>query len=488
MDMKVKSKSGVMFSALLAIALTISAPAISYAQPGDLAKMARLNAAKTLETEVMSGVEKKIAGAVAKKPLSDAGKATVRKKFTSEAKQTAKKLIDVAASGTGELPKAAEIVDALMKEILPKIDEFAADITKTEADELAAKKKTETERTVPKPPPEPDMASVTAPARISEPVLAPSEPPQTYKTSVDWTVDDTETWIKTLNGIRTGDDECIHTVTVSGEVSVPASNGNTFGSVKQVKVILEGGGTLSLSGGGYLLNVGAEQTVSVGGTLNLRGRDNNVSPVVVVDGGGTFRMTGSATITGNKMNGDGGGALVRIGNFFMDENSSVSDNTAKGSGGGVFVYDGEFAMRDNAKVSSNHADNGGGGVYIENGKFLMTDAATVSSNTVWLGGGVYVGSAGTFAMRGYAKVSGNTVYRHGGGVYFAGKDFTVEENAAVFGNAASRQGRDVYFAGRTLASPDDAKIQGNTAGIVGMVYFAGKAPAKPIGDGDDDNK
>jgi len=314
----------------------------------------------------------------------------------------------------------------------------------------------------------------------------PKPSPFPEDTPVDWTVTDTATWNEAVTGIKKGGYGKNYTVAVAGDIVVPVSHGNTFGSARNVTVILKGSGTLSLvsdtTAGGDLLSVGAKQAVYVGGTLILRGREGNSGSVVAVNGGGAFHLGDSAAVTGNAMRGgNGGGVFVRSGKFIMYKNSSVFGNSTSGSGGGVFVNNGEFEMYDRAKVSDNKANGGGGGVYIENGKFLMTDTATVSDNTVWLGGGVYVGSAGTFFMRSGAIVSGNTAYRQGGGVYFAGKEFIIKENAAVSDNTASRQGSEVYFAGQALTIQDSAKISGNTDDVSGGVYFVGKAPAKTAG-------
>jgi len=445
-----------MFSALIAFALIfVYAPGVSYAQPTNLLKKVKIQATEKL-------VEENIADAVKNEPISKAGKATVRKKLFGIAKPKVEKRINDEMASDRQAT-AAEIADAIMKEILPQMDKLVADIAKAEAEERAEKTVTvDSKQTVAAPP-------VSSPPR---------------KSFVDWSVHNTESWIEAVNGIKKGGNWKIHTIIVSGNISIPVNEGYTFGAVKKVTVTLEGEGTLSLSGDGNMLSVGVGQTISLMGALKLSGHDKNTGSMVVVDSGGTFRMAGSVTITGNIVNGDGGGVHVRAGDFIMDENSLISGNSVKGSGGGVFVESGEFAMYGNARVSNNTAKNGGGGVYVEGGKFIMADSSGVSSNTVWLGGGVYVGSAGTFVMRGYAKVAGNTVFRQGGGVYFAGKDFTVDENAAVSGNAASRQGRDVYFAGRTFTYRDDAKASASTPGIGNGVYFAGKAPAQSVG-GDD---
>jgi DNA-binding TFAR19-related protein (PDSD5 family) len=459
MSMRVRRIAGVVFSALITAALAVvSVPCVSYAQPGGLADRAKAKAAEDLTRAAMKEIEKKIADVVGKKTVSEAGKANAVKKFSDMAKQIVKKSVG------GKLPDRSELVNAVMKEILPQIEEHLAEIAKTENERITA--------------PEPELVSLLE----SMPITVPSAPPLAMEPSGDWVVNSAKAWIETLNGIRNGGDGKTHTVIVSGDISVPFDDGGTFGSVKNITVIMDGGGTLSLSGDGSLLRVGAGQTVSVRGALNLRGRGENIVSAVVVDSGGTFIMGGSAAVIGNTASGDGGGVFVRGGVFRMEESSSVSGNSAKGNGGGVFVRAGEFEMRGSARLSDNSANNGGGGVYVESGKFVMADFAMDLRDTAWLGGGVYIGSAGTFIMLGSAMVSRNTAHQQGGGVYFAGKEFFVKENAVVSSNSAVRLGSDVYFAGLTFAGRDGAKVSDSTADISDGVYFAGKVRA-PSNDG-----
>jgi hypothetical protein len=479
MSTSVKRISGFVFSALLvAASIVVSAPAASCAQSrlADMAKdKAKKEQKKDLTDRVMKAIKKNIAVAVGKKPISDVDKASISKTLSNEASSLLKEFIDREASGV--LPGDEEAVNAIMSSIQPRIDELmTAAVAKTEADKLAGKiaeKEGERNSAAPKPTPEPEIVSVAE----TVPMAGPSA-------DADWVINNAETWIKTVNRVKTGGDGKTYTVAVSGDITVPGNYDGTFGSAKNLTVVLTGNGTLYFSGSGNLLSVGIGQTVNVAGSLKLTGHGNNSGPVILVDGG-TFRMGGSAAVTGNAISdGAGGGVFVRSGSFIMEENSSVSGNLAKGSGGGVFVCDGEFAMYGNAKVTGNEAYNGGGGVYVENGKFVMADSATVSNNTVWLGGGIYIGSAGTFAMRGYATVSGNTAYRQGGGVYFAGKEFTVEENATVSGNTASWQGSNVY-AWRAFTKQEGAMTPDNVANIGDGVYFAGKAPPLPVSGGKD---
>lgn len=113
---------------------------------------------------------------------------------------------------------------------------------------------------------------------------------------------------------------------------------------------------------------------------------NANDPVVRVCGYGSFTMYGG-TITGNHVNGNGGGVYVdgTNGSFTM-YGGTITNNSATGSGGGVYV-DGErssFTMYGGT-ITNNSATGSGGGVYV--GKETKT--------YVWVGGN--------------AQIAGNTV-------------------------------------------------------------------------------
>jgi len=266
-----------------------------------------------------------------------------------------------------------------------------------------------------------------------------------------WTVNNAASWIDAVNGIRNGGNNKVHTINVSGNISVPMSESITFGSATNVVIILEGG-TLSPSSNGSLLRIGTGQTV-IAKNITLRGRADNNNSLVRVNNGGAFRMEGSASVTGNRAY-DGSGVYVEGGNLIMLDNSSVSDNSTSFlsyGGGGVYVNNGRIIMSDNATVSGNTADRGGG-VLIVAGTFLMTSSASVSGNTAsdnYGGGGVFVARSGTFSMTGNASVSRNTSRGGVGGVYVGeGVTFTMTDNALVSGNTASdNSGGGVYNAG-----------------------------------------
>ena len=126
-------------------------------------------------------------------------------------------------------------------------------------------------------------------------------------------------------------------------------------------------------------------------------KDSAKGPAVQVCGFGSFTMYGG-TITGNHVNGSGGGVYIDGGSSkFTMYGGSITKNSATGSGGGVYV-DGErssFIMYGGT-ITNNSATGSGGGVYV--GKETKT--------YVWVGGN--------------AQIAGNTADTNkNSGIYFS---------------------------------------------------------------------
>lgn len=299
-------------------------------------------------------------------------------------------------------------------------------------------------------------------------------------------VNNAASWNAAVNRIRNGGNNQTYSIVVTGTVSVPSTqaNENLFGSVSNLTVTIQGGGTLSLSTNGNLLSIGAGQTI-ITRNITLRGRSGNNSPIVRIMGGGIFRMEDNASVTGNTSGSNGGGVLVNGGTFIM-LNGSISGNTTNGggSGGGVCVDNGTFMMQggsisgntgsgvyivngnfnmEGGTISSNTASSNGGGVCIVGGTFAM-QGGTVSGNTSgYVGGGVHVNYNGTFTMRS-GIVSGNNANENGGGVYVYNGTFTktggtITGSDAPFGDRnSSKQGHALHIGNRwrnATAGPDD---------------------------------
>lgn len=159
-------------------------------------------------------------------------------------------------------------------------------------------------------------------------------------------VTNTNEWNNALSFISSGGNNKGYTVTVSGDVAVPGSTGNSFGTATGITVRLTGNGRLYLNSQGNMLRLRANQTLyidSAGLTLeglrsgqNGSSQDNNNS-VVYIDSNATVELR-NGTVTGNTNGGNGGGVFV-----------SSSGRFSK-SGGGV-IYGNDAGSADKNTVS-----------------------------------------------------------------------------------------------------------------------------------------
>jgi len=327
-----------------------------------------------------------------------------------------------------------------------------------------------------------------------------------YSQTGSWNVTNVATWVEAIGAIRSGGNNKEYVITVNGNISVPSSTENTFGSVTGITITIQGSGTLSPSANGSLLYVGTGQTI-VARDLTLRGRNANNASVVRIENAGTFRMEGRATITGNSSSRDtgggvyvakgcvltmqdnalisgnttvgtdtfgGGGGVRVVGGTFTMYGGTISNNIATlhgsgmyGGGGGVNVNDGIFSMLGDAKISGNTTNACGGGVFVFRSTSIMQDTALISDNRGESGGGVYI-NGGNFTMQGGTIIS-NTADYSGGGVdnqngIFTMQDGTISNNTATDGGGVHN--------GIVTFTMQDGMISNNAATNGGGVYNA----------------
>ena len=210
---------------------------------------------------------------------------------------------------------------------------------------------------------------------------------------------------------------------------------------------------------------------SISGNSLKTGNGNGV----YMEGKGTFNMYGGS-ISGNTTedtNANGGGVYVNGGTFNMSGNASISGNSAK-YGGGVYVNTATFNMSGNASVSGNSAKYGGGVYMNDRSGFTMSDKAAITRNTAkTYGGGVHV-IDGTFAMEsgtitGNSAGGDNTLYGSGGGVYVKGGTFNmtggkITGNNIVIGSGNVEGGGVNVFKNATMNVSGNVQITGNWQG------------------------
>ena len=349
----------------------------------------------------------------------------------------------------------------------------------------------------------------------------------TTSAPVNWEVYNMTTWADAHYGITTGGNGKTHIITFTDDVTIPSTAvfTNTFAGVKDITIIMQGNKTVTTSDSGYLFLIGASglnQTVVVR-DLTLQGRNNNTTSVIDIWTGGTFRMEGSAKITGNtnhssSYDNSAGGVRVAGGTFLMQDEAEISGNTVsnsgtnrEASGGGVYLSSGSFIMRDNARVECNSSSISfsvnsayGGGVYVYSGTFTM-EGGSVSNNEVRggsygnaRGGGIYIDplNGGTFTMYDGTisenNVTGTSV-AWGGGVFgsFTMESGIISENTVsaintsssgvveargggISGNLTIHSGtisNNSVIAGRTWGSNSDVCAFGG--GVYGTLNMSG---------------
>jgi len=204
--------------------------------------------------------------------------------------------------------------------------------------------------------------------------------------------------------------------------------GLDYGKKPNVTVIFRGIGanrTVSLSSNGEIY-IHKGVTLVLDNNITLLGRSNNDGwPLVKAGTGGTLIMKSGATITGNTS--DFVGGVIADGTFIMN-GGTISGN----NGRGVFVGIGGIFTMSSGTISGNTR----GGVYVEmagtrddtyykSGTFTMT-GGTIYDGVYVQGSYTYEGTyyaGGTFTMTGgtiYDGVSvgsGGTFTRTGGTIY-----------------------------------------------------------------------
>jgi uncharacterized repeat protein (TIGR02543 family) len=273
--------------------------------------------------------------------------------------------------------------------------------------------------------------------------------------STSFTIRNTTDWNNAVNTIRAAGNNKSYTLAIEGNVSVPPTTGvdqakpstYTFGGGEKLSVTVNGSGTLTLSGQGFLIcmagKAGAKQKLIIDGTT-LQGRTDNTVSLLRLDYANLELKAGK--ITGNTNNGgggsgDGGGVCIKNGWLTMSggeiTNNTCGQKSYVANGGGVSITGGSCIM--SGGTISGNTGNDGGGVYLYGDNFTMTGGAikgNTSRSSSPYGGGVYyrreTSSAGSFTKTGgiicgsnAAETDRNKVIAYDGAAY-------TNHGAAVF--------------------------------------------------------
>ena len=307
------------------------------------------------------------------------------------------------------------------------------------------------------------------------------------------------TWDAAVTAIKNGGNNKTYVIDVNRDFNRIGDTAATFGTVTGLDVTINSSNnsTISLTGTGSLLYIGASQVVTMDG-LTLKGNEANNTALVWIDTDAAFTLNGGEVFDNTFLYGRGAGVFVGDNSTFIMNGGKVSGNKAY-EGSGVLVSDNGSFTITGGEVSGNTSTfgdgnwPGGGAVFIDNGTFTMT-GGKVSGNTAnGSGAGIRVGDNGTFTMSG-GEVSGNTANSYAGGVYVDGTfimtggevsgntsgatggagvsvmsgntfigTFIMSGNAKVSGNETVGGGGGGVLTGGIFIMSGSAKVSGNTA-------------------------
>jgi hypothetical protein len=328
--------------------------------------------------------------------------------------------------------------------------------------------------------------------------IIPEDPP------IPKSVTDDDSWTAAINDIKLNGAGKHYEITLTGDIEVAGSTGDTFGSTSGLTVTIKGSGKLALASGGngaHLLQIKTGQTVNLGvpggSGPTFQGKTGNNTNLVKVHEGGRLNMF-SGTITGNKGTAtDGaGGVAIRSGAVFTMKGGTISDNEAK-YGGGVHMYVGDktplavFTMEGGTisgnKVTGDGAN--GGGVSLDAKCTFTMKGGSITGNSVQAdevsgGGGVFInGTNCTFTLEG-GSITGNSVQAttrgSAGGVFTGGGAVFTMSGGTISGNTATASGGGVMVVGSTtlfnktggtIYGDNDGTQNGNDNTVIGKTGY-----------------
>ena len=167
--------------------------------------------------------------------------------------------------------------------------------------------------------------------------------------------------------------------------------------------LIQNGGTLTLQ------NNGTDGILTLDG--NKTGVTANTKPIIYIDTGSTFIMTGGI-ITANHADSYGGGGVHNNQGTFTMSGGTISGNSATYYGGGVF-NGGTFTM-SGGTISGNSANYGGGVYNLDN---VTMSGGVITNNSAEKEGGEVCYLFGTFNLSGNAEIGPDTTMLFGGEGY-----------------------------------------------------------------------
>ncbi|HRF97245.1 MAG TPA: DUF11 domain-containing protein, partial [Aggregatilineales bacterium] len=268
--------------------------------------------------------------------------------------------------------------------------------------------------------------------------------------------------------------ELMTNIAVTDAVTYPANGTNAFPPITD-SVAIDG---LSHN---ITLTAGTARLFHVAGGVDLALKTVTVTggnPPVNEDGGavynnGTVRVTDMANITGNQVNGTGGGGGIynNGGTVLVNTGGIISNNfvNGAGTGGGIKNVNGVVNI-DGGYMSNNQATAGYGGAIASSGispSVLLSNWTTMNGNSALSGGGIHI-TGGTLTVNGFV-FDGNTASNEGGAIYLGGVG-PHNINAQFNNNNGGLFGGAVYVGTGTTVTFNTPFFTNNSANEGGAIY------------------
>ncbi|MCL2008129.1 MAG: hypothetical protein FWG77_08605 [Treponema sp.] len=225
--------------------------------------------------------------------------------------------------------------------------------------------------------------------------------------------------------------------------------------------------TVQLLADGNLFTVSSDNTLVLDSGITLRGRNDNTTSLVLVNGGGTLFMRSGSIITMNErvaagFFGSGSGVIVDSTGVFTMDGGEITGNNGF-VGGGVYVF-GTFTM-NGGTIFQNTASSAGG-VRVEGvGASFVLDGGTISGNIASNGSGVDVMNGADFTMFS-GTISGNIGLSdgsHGGaGVFVIDSNFVMNGGTISGNSTPNNSGGGVHISSGSFTM-NNGNISGNDA-------------------------
>jgi len=250
--------------------------------------------------------------------------------------------------------------------------------------------------------------------------------------SFNITVSNTNEWNEALNLISISGNDRDWFITIIGNIPITGTTTNSFGTVTNIHVTIQGNGKLYLTSQGSLLSIDSNQTLYIDSIdLTLQGLRSNQNGSIqdnnraVISGSGILELR-NGVISGNNVIHNSTNRIaagVHINKFIMS-GGEIRDNNGS-YGGGVSVMGSNFSFTmTGGKIN----ENTGGGVYYDAGNIIM-EGGEISEN---IGAGIIVSQSinnTSFTMKG-----GKINYNIGNGVTIYNQGRFIMEGGEINGN------------------------------------------------------